>query len=88
MAKKIQGTDDGEAGTLDALPDDADRALSIVAEKLDKKLSVEYTVNQLIQQATDPQNLGRIFSGAFFSRFSFRVGWADAVWRAGWQPYL
>ena len=59
MAKKIQGTDDGEAGTLDALPDDADRALSIVAEKLDKKLSVEYTVNQLIQQATDPQNLDR-----------------------------
>lgn len=64
VAKRVQGSEDIDDGTaLEALPDDADRALSIVAAKLDQKLSVEYTVNQLIQQATDPQNLARIFSG-------------------------
>ncbi len=41
----------------------ADRALSSVARKLDKSLSVEYTVNQLIAEATDPFNLATIFSG-------------------------
>jgi ataxia telangiectasia mutated family protein len=41
----------------------ADRALSTVARKLDKALSVEYTVNQLISDATDSRNLARIFKG-------------------------
>ncbi|KXN87389.1 Serine/threonine-protein kinase TEL1 [Leucoagaricus sp. SymC.cos] len=41
----------------------ADRALSSVARKLDKSLSVEYTVNQLIAEATDHWNLARIFAG-------------------------
>lgn len=41
----------------------ADRALSSVARKLDKSLSVEYTINQLIADATDPYNLARIFCG-------------------------
>jgi len=41
----------------------ADRALSSVARKLDKSLSVEYTVNQLIAEATDPSNLAKIFAG-------------------------
>ncbi|GAA5978039.1 hypothetical protein JCM11641_006607 [Rhodosporidiobolus odoratus] len=63
MAKRIQGSDDREAGELDALPDDADRALSIVRGKLDTRLSVQYTVNQLIQEATDANNLATIFSG-------------------------
>ncbi|KAF8659897.1 hypothetical protein AX16_001781 [Volvariella volvacea WC 439] len=41
----------------------ADRALSGVARKLDKSLSVEYTVNELIAEATDPLNLASIFYG-------------------------
>jgi ataxia telangiectasia mutated family protein len=44
----------------------ADRALSSVSRKLDKSLSVEYTVNQLIAEATDPFNLARIFVGECF----------------------
>jgi len=61
MAKRIQGSEEAEA--LDDLPDDADRALSIVRNKLDARLSVQYTVNQVIQEATDPRNLSSIFSG-------------------------
>jgi hypothetical protein len=64
MAKRIQGSDDGDAAALDDLPDDADRALSIVRNKLDTRLSVEYRVNELIQEATNPNNLATIFSGA------------------------
>ncbi|KDQ61410.1 hypothetical protein JAAARDRAFT_509432 [Jaapia argillacea MUCL 33604] len=41
----------------------ADRALSSVSRKLDKSLSVEYTVNELIAEATDPANLATIFIG-------------------------
>ncbi|KAK4700270.1 serine-protein kinase ATM, partial [Phenoliferia sp. Uapishka_3] len=66
MAQKVQGSPDGDVSGLDTLndlPDDADRALSIVRGKLDKSLSVEYTVNQLIQEATSPENLALIFCG-------------------------
>ncbi|KAK4049560.1 Serine/threonine-protein kinase tel1 [Microbotryomycetes sp. JL201] len=66
VAKKIQDTaeDQGEAViALDDLPDEADRALSTVKAKLDTHLSVEYTVNQLIQEATDFTHLARIFQG-------------------------
>lgn len=41
----------------------ADRALSSVSRKLDKALSVQYTVNQLIRDATDTRNLAQIFKG-------------------------
>jgi serine-protein kinase ATM len=41
----------------------ADRALSSVARKLDKTLSVEYTVNQLVTAATSTANLSLIFPG-------------------------
>ncbi|KAJ2936959.1 hypothetical protein H1R20_g142, partial [Candolleomyces eurysporus] len=41
----------------------ADRALSSVARKLDKSLSVESTVSGLIAEATDVQNLAVIFHG-------------------------
>ena len=64
MAKRIQGSEEAEA--LDDLPDDADRALSIVRNKLDARLSVQYTVNQVIQEATDPRNLSSIFSGTLY----------------------
>ena len=40
-----------------------DRALSSVTHKLDKSLSVEYTVNQLIAEATDLVNLALMFVG-------------------------
>ncbi|KAH9940832.1 uncharacterized protein BXZ73DRAFT_98663 [Epithele typhae] len=41
----------------------ADRALSSVSRKLDKTLSVEYTVNELITEASDPGNLGLMYTG-------------------------
>jgi len=41
----------------------ADRALSSVARKLDKSLSVQSTVNELIAEATDPMNLATLFVG-------------------------
>ncbi|SCV70512.1 BQ2448_1906 [Microbotryum intermedium] len=62
-AKHIQQSDDIEGALLGNLPDDADRALAVVAQKLDDRLSVAYTVNELIQEATDPANLSRIFQG-------------------------
>lgn len=41
----------------------ADRAISTVMDKLSPALSVEYTVNELIQQAMDAGNLASIFNG-------------------------
>jgi hypothetical protein len=48
------------SGTADEA---ADRALTSVARKLDKALSVEYTVNELIAEATDLVNLATIYYG-------------------------
>lgn len=42
---------------------EADRALTVVAKKLSKTLSVSATVNELIQQATDEKNLALLFAG-------------------------
>ena len=42
---------------------EADRALTVVANKLSKSLSVTATVNELIQQATDERNLALLFCG-------------------------
>jgi ataxia telangiectasia mutated family protein len=41
----------------------ADRILSRIRQKLRQDLSVEYQVNQLVQEARDNTNLARIFSG-------------------------
>lgn len=41
----------------------ADRALTSVARKLDKAMSVEYTVNELLAQATDPMLLATMWRG-------------------------
>lgn len=41
----------------------ADRALTSVARKLDKSLSVESKVNELVAEATDPMNLATIYYG-------------------------
>jgi len=51
---------DMSSGTADEA---ADRALSSVARKLEKTLSVDYTVNELIAEATDQINLATIFAG-------------------------
>jgi hypothetical protein len=48
----------------DSAEEAADRALSSVARKLDKALSVEYTVNQLVTAATSTTNLSLIFPGS------------------------
>lgn len=44
-------------------PSEADRALTVVARKLGKTLSVEATVNELIQQAVDERNLAVLYCG-------------------------
>lgn len=44
-------------------PGEADRALTVVAKKLSKSLSVTATVNELIQNATDERNLAVLFAG-------------------------
>lgn len=46
-----------------AQSDKADRILARIASKLSPDLSVEYTVNQLIQEARDPERLATIFTG-------------------------
>lgn len=56
-----------ESGTED---EHADRALSGVARKLDKSLSVEFTVNELISEAADDSNLAQMFSGKVLFRTS------------------
>lgn len=54
---------DGVEGKKDNEPGEADRALTVVAKKLSKSLSVTATVNELIQQATDERNLAVLFAG-------------------------
>ncbi|KAK1835112.1 hypothetical protein QBC39DRAFT_170782 [Podospora conica] len=44
-------------------PSEADRALEVVRKKLSKTLSVNATVNDLINQATDERNLAVLYSG-------------------------
>ena len=41
----------------------ADEILSRIKTKLSQDTSIEYTVNQLMQDARDPENLGKIFIG-------------------------
>ena len=43
--------------------EEAERALTVVRKKLSKSLSVTATVNELIEQATDPKNLAVLFAG-------------------------
>lgn len=45
---------------------DADRALTVVAKKLSKTLSVGATVNELIQQAGDENNLATLYAGTLW----------------------
>ncbi|KAG2343944.1 hypothetical protein BDR05DRAFT_883039 [Suillus weaverae] len=63
----------------------ADRALAGVARKLDKALSVEYTVNELIAEATDIVNLATIYQGEFWSCSDFWSG-RSLTGLVGWSP--
>jgi hypothetical protein len=56
--------------TSDTTDERADRALSTVARKLEKTLSVEYVVNELIAQATDTANLANMYAG---EQLGFRI---------------
>ncbi|KAG0649001.1 Telomere length regulation 1, partial [Hyphodiscus hymeniophilus] len=47
-------------------PDEAHRALTVISKKLQKTLSVTATVNDLINQATDENNLAVLYSGKSF----------------------
>jgi ataxia telangiectasia mutated family protein len=60
---------DMSSGTADEA---ADRALTTVGRKLDRGLSTEYTVNELIAEATDSVNLACMFIGG--SRQAFHPG--------------
>lgn len=44
-------------------PGEADRALTVIKNKLSKTLSVQATVNDLINQASDERNLALLYSG-------------------------
>ncbi len=43
----------------------ADRVLGEISKKLNKHMSIEYTVNELIRTARDPKNLAVIYSGKY-----------------------
>lgn len=64
----------------------ADRALSSVTRKLDKSLSVEYTVNQLIAEATDLVNLALMFVGEW--PYLYMPFVTLNVASTGWAPYF
>lgn len=64
-------------------PSEADRALAMVSKKLSKTLSVAATVNDLINQAVDENNLGLLFSGEYvFHHQTHKLS------SAGWAAYL
>jgi ataxia telangiectasia mutated family protein len=63
----------------------ADRALSSVSRKLDKSLSVEYTVNQLVADAMDSVNLSHMYSGKAASNF---MGIRKLTTATGWGPHF
>jgi len=63
----------------------ADRALSSVSRKLDKSLSVEYTVNQLVADAMDSVNLSHMYSGKALLDF-MRI--RNLTTTIGWGPHF
>jgi ataxia telangiectasia mutated family protein len=79
---------DMSSGTADEA---ADRALTAVGRKLDRALSTEYTVNELIAEATDPANLACMFMGR--SHQAFHPGLPTLIMpysshaHAGWSPH-
>lgn len=65
----------------------ADRALSSVSRKLDRSLSVEYTVNQLVADAMDSVNLSHMYSGKATSNF-MRIRKLKTTTSTGWGPHF
>ena len=66
----------------------ADRALSTVARKLDKALSVEYTVNDLVTEASDPANLALMYVGKYVA-YIIKTGALNLPsCYTGWSPHL
>jgi Phosphatidylinositol kinase and protein kinases of the PI-3 kinase family len=78
------GIDIGIDMTSGSAEEAADRALTSVARKLDRSLSVEYTVNELIAEATDPVNLATIYTGAWSSQAILPL----LIPSSGWNPQL
>ncbi|PKX97560.1 DNA-binding protein kinase TEL1 [Aspergillus novofumigatus IBT 16806] len=64
-------------------PSEADRALTVVAKKLSKTLSVTATVNELIQQATDERNLAVLYCGMSLEFLSTMMSKANVISRLG-----
>ena len=70
QARRIQGADprgapgDADGDTVPSSSHGAEHALNVVQKKLSSDLSVEYKINELIQEARNPDNLSRLFSGA------------------------
>ena len=78
---------DMSSGTADEA---ADRALTTVARKLDRALSTEYTVNDLLAEATDSANLACMFTGGCQETCSRIQLLMLCFWHAcaGWSPHL
>ena len=82
-----------EANTIGGSAEAADRALSAVSRKLEKTLSIEFTVNELIAEATDKGNLSLMYTGEYpFSSSCICVVSSVLITLifllSGWQPYL
>lgn len=75
----------GGAGSLVNEPSEADRALEVVRKKLSKTLSVQATVNDLINQAVDERNLAVLYSGKPARGPHGTVDYADL--KPGWAAY-
>jgi ataxia telangiectasia mutated family protein len=65
-------------------PSEAERALAVVNKKLAKSLSVQATVNELINQATDERNLAFLFSGKSERHFLYTT---MLILTLGWAAY-
>ena len=66
----------------------ADRALNAVSRKLDKSMTVEYTVNELIAEATDIKNLANMFAGTLMMSYSvLPFAFLLICVVAGWGPH-
>jgi len=60
---KLAGAHGNGVGRDEGEPGEADRALTVVKKKLSRSLSVQATVNELIQQATDERTLAVLYCG-------------------------
>ena len=80
----------GAQSKNDDEPSETDRALTVVAKKLSKTLSVTATVNELIQQATDERNLAVLYCGMFAGEDNPGCDLANVfgAFVTGWAAYV